>query len=196
MGKQSASGIIARIIRAIKRRIEHRFILHKARDRSMHFVQSSSPGNLLVLCYGNIYRSPFVANYLKKLLADREDICIKSAGFYPKSDRPSVEEFVILCKEYGVDLTAHRSTVVNNEMLEWADIIIIMDRKNWDQLKVFDEHYREKIYWIAAGEDCGSVEIQDPYGLPINDIRAICNQMTSASEKITGLIKESYKSVH
>ena len=191
MGEQSALRFIARIIRAIKRRIEHRFILHKARERSMQHVHSSSPGNLLILCYGNIYRSPFVANYLKKLLADRKDICIKSAGFYPKSDRLSVEEFVTLCKEYEVDLIAHRSTVVDKEMLEWADLIIIMDRKNWEQLKVFDSHYREKIYWIAAGEDCGSVEIQDPFGKGKEEVREIADQLVLASEKLANLVKES-----
>ena len=65
MGEQSVSGFMAALIRAANRRIEHRLILRKARDRSMHFVQSSSPVNLLALYYGSIYRSPFVASYLK-----------------------------------------------------------------------------------------------------------------------------------
>jgi len=76
MREQGIPGFIARVIRAIMRRIEHRFILRKARDQSLRHVHSCSPGNILVLCYGNIYRSPFVANYLKKLFADRKDIYI------------------------------------------------------------------------------------------------------------------------
>jgi len=93
-----------------------------------------------------------------------------------------------LAKEYDVDLTTHRSTVVSNEMLEWADIIIIMDRKNWEQLKVFDDYYREKIYWIAAGEASGSVEIQDPYGKGKEEVREIANSLASASEKLADLV--------
>lgn len=77
--------------------------------------------------------------------------------------RPSPPECIAICAKLGVDLNRHRSGVIRTTDLDWADTIVVMDRRNWKSLRQFG-NYVEKIVWL--GEMDGAGEIADPYGLP------------------------------
>ncbi|MEW8085143.1 MAG: hypothetical protein AB2652_00630 [Candidatus Thiodiazotropha endolucinida] len=151
-----------RIINSIIRRAQHIIILMRARKKSRESISKREGNNILVLCYGNIYRSPLAENLLKKYFSS-ETYNIMSAGFHKKENRTCEPEYLQILEEYGYDLYEHRSKNVKPSDLKWADIILIMDRYNLDMLKKMDSDCISKTIWIGAFSKRKSVEVQDPY---------------------------------
>lgn len=141
-------------------------------------------GNILVLCYGNIYRSPFVEYYINKIKPDVLNLHIKSAGFHNKTGRESAIDYIEYCKEWGVDLTPHRSSLVSNDLLEWAELIVIMDGHNYKMLTMQGIDVTRKVIWLGSLSGETPVEIVDPYGQTLEKQHHIVKQLATASEAL------------
>lgn len=177
---------VALLPRAIVRRFRHQWALAKAGRQSIRRLQTQTPRRLLVMCYGNIYRSPFVAAWLEMRIPASRGFEIRSAGFHSVTSRASPQDYVQLVSEQRIDLRSHRSRLVTLADLEWADVIVIMDRYNWERLSLFGTSVQEKIVWLGAFAAGGPVEIEDPYALPTPRVQTIVGQMGRAAD---GLVK-------
>jgi protein-tyrosine phosphatase len=136
---------------------------------------------LLVLCYGNIYRSPFVEALLRaQLETDVPAMEIRSAGFHRRIGRETPSDFVALSRAYQVDLTGHRSALVERATLDWADLVVVMDRHNWEALADFGPLAQGKAVWLGALLEDGSVEIADPYGRTAAEAGVIAQRLYRA----------------
>lgn len=135
---------------------------------------------LLVLCHGNIFRSPFVATYLRSLLPG---VSIRTAGFHPYPGRPSPEFYIEQCRILGVDLSEHCSKVVDREMTAWADAIVIMDARNWTLLTRLDPAAADKVIWLGVMDGEGA-EIMDPYGRSPEEQEQIVMRLKAATEAL------------
>jgi protein-tyrosine phosphatase len=187
----TAREFLARLFRVPPRAwhwLRHRGRLRRARAESWARLRRGTPRKLLIVCYGNIYRSPFIAESLRARFAPGSPIEIRSGGFHPATGRPSPDEFIRLARGYGVELGRHRSTVVNRELLEWADRIVLMDRRNWDAVAAFGRAHTGKVLWLGAFTPHGPVEIPDPYGRPEAEVRAIAQRMAAAAEVLTSAL--------
>jgi len=172
-----------RIWKALCRRLRHARILLTARSGSRRNLQQRRGGNLLVLCYGNIYRSPFVANQLRRQLPAGQ-FAVRSAGFHHRVDRSCASDYIPLAAEFGASLAEHRSRRVVAEDLQWADLIVIMDRKNWDALQDLGVPVANKTVWISSALDGAWPEIADPYGMDEAGVRRILGQLQRSSEAL------------
>jgi protein-tyrosine-phosphatase len=160
------------------------------------------PLTILVMCYGNIYRSPLAENFFRQSLGDACKIV--SAGFYPKADRPSHAPFVSMVHDlYRIDLSSHRSTLVTIAHLEQADLIVLMDDLNWTLFKetlltVSDLSLRKKlmqkviflgalkrVYWLF--------KIQDPFKQTDEQTKEITDQIQSAVRQWSNKIQQKIK---
>ena len=166
---------------ALRRRLLHQWALLQARRQSVARIGATSPQRLLVLCYGNIYRSPFVAAVLQARLKNQLRFEIRSAGFHHVQARPSPSDYVRLVEAHRIDLSAHRSRLITPADLEWAEAVVIMDRYNWERVRASGTQAQGKIIWLGAFGS-GPVEIEDPYALPPERVKAIVEQMLSATE--------------
>lgn len=110
---------LARALRHAPDRILHRLRRTAARRR----VARARPRRLLVVCLGNICRSPYAAGVLERLLPGRE---IRSSGFL-EANRSAPRLAVSVAAERGVDLTGHASAHITPDVLDWADLVIVMD---------------------------------------------------------------------
>jgi protein-tyrosine-phosphatase/predicted ATP-grasp superfamily ATP-dependent carboligase len=117
---------------------------------------------VLVLCHGNICRSPYAEHALRARDGGKHEI--RSAGFYSVADRESPEDFQRAARRHGVDLSAHRSRVVSEDDLAWADLVILMDERNYKHLRDRFPAFVKKSVWLGA-LDGGAIEIDDPYGM-------------------------------
>lgn len=135
---------------------------------------------LLILCYGNIYRSPFLAEYVRARTDGR--VQVRSAGFHERIGRPSPPRHVAMSAAYGVALDRHCSSVVTLEDLAWADAIVIMDRHNLDHLQQRRVDER-KVLWAGclAG---GDPEIRDPYDLDEQGAEAVVKQLVRCGDRL------------
>jgi protein-tyrosine-phosphatase len=85
---------------------------------------------ILVVCHGNVNRSPACAAILTKL---RPDLEVRSAGLKVTAGRAAKKMREAL-RQYEFDLDDHKPQPVTPELLEWADAIIYMDGANKNKL--------------------------------------------------------------
>ncbi|MES9969188.1 MAG: low molecular weight phosphatase family protein [Candidatus Thiodiazotropha sp.] len=155
--------LLNRVLASIFRRARHVVILSQARKKSRDSILQRRGNNVLVLCYGNIYRSPLAKHLLKKS-CPAETYHIRSAGFHKKENRSCDPEYLKILKERGYNLYDHKSKTVDLSDIAWANVILIMDRYNWDMLNAINSASIKKSVWIGALSKTKSVEVIDPYG--------------------------------
>ena len=120
--------------------------------------------NILIVCVGNICRSP-MAEYLlqQKIKKQGMDIDVSSAGLGALIGHSADEYALEVMKENGIDGAAHRARQLNNEMVKQNELILVME--NWQQKEI------ESLYPYARGRvhllgKWGETEISDPYKKP------------------------------
>jgi protein-tyrosine-phosphatase len=140
----------------------------------------------LVICYGNIYRSAFLAEYLRAHVGMHAEI--RSAGFHPVAGRSSPERHKQMCRDFGVDLAQHRSSILGRADLDWADMVVIMDRKNWVQVRRMGAE-EKKLIWLGSLVSTGRVEIQDPYMMDDTQARNLLSRLHDCAKALVGMIQ-------
>lgn len=96
--------------------------------------------NVLVLCHGNINRSPVCAAMLgRQQLLNVQQAALKEFK-RPERAAKKMREGVL---RYDIDLEDHRSQPITEELYEWADLCVVMDNGNMMRLLKFHEMYFE-----------------------------------------------------
>ncbi len=118
--------------------------------------------------------------------AGRKDLYCMSAGLAAADGAPAAENAVAVCREIGVDISAHRSKRYNSLELSAFDVFAVMTATHAYVLRQagVPEH---KIYILGE-------EIADPYGGDLATYRACREQLTAALRELlarcrTGLEK-------
>src|SRR5690606_39849125 len=97
----------SRLVRAAVRRIREQLAVLRAPRTTREQMGTVPLRRLLVVCYGNIYRSAFLAVYLRA--AALPELAVRSAGVLPIPDRPAPERNVRKSALRGVDSRAPRT---------------------------------------------------------------------------------------
>ncbi len=125
---------------------------------------------ILVVCSGNICRSPMAEGYLKEKLSDLKvnNINVYSAGTLNISGQSADDKAIAACLDNGIDIRSHVSYGIIQLPVGSAGLILVME-----------EGHRQSIidnFPIAEGKthllgdfspDNPGCEIDDPVGLPL-----------------------------
>jgi len=108
-------------------RIKGEALLHVFRRRRAYAAlrRRPRPTAVLVVCHGNICRSPFAAARLARELRT-EGVLVESAGFLGPA-RPCPPEAVKAAARRGEDLSTHRSALLAPDVVRTADLIVVME---------------------------------------------------------------------
>ncbi|CAM3170484.1 protein tyrosine phosphatase [Vibrio rarus] len=113
--------------------------------------------NILVVCIGNICRSPIGEELLKQALPDKK---ITSAGLGALADKPADPKSEHACKVHGYSLSKHKARQITSEMITDSDLILVMEKKHISEITKIDPSARGKTmlygHWLNK-------EIPDPY---------------------------------
>lgn len=160
-------------------------LLHPLRRRNaLETLRGRSrPKTLLVLCHGNICRSPLAAALLSRELAPL-GIDVQSAGFIA-FNRPAPAEAVAAAERHGVDLSDHRSRLLTADVVRAADLIVVMDTA---QRRLVCERFgcRPTAVVVLGDFDPAPVQtrtIRDP----VNESRTVFDQVY---ERIARCVRE------
>ena len=84
--------------------------------------------NILFVCTGNTCRSPMAGAYFKSLCekSARPDIIVETAGTFAGEGEPASAQSVAVMKDYGIDLSTHKSSTLTKGKIDAADLIIAM----------------------------------------------------------------------
>ena len=113
--------------------------------------------NILVLCTGNICRSPMAAALLQQALPSTQ---INSAGLAACIGVPADPWAVALMQELTLDISGHRGRQVSMPMLRAADLVLVMDVPQQRQL---ESHYPAGRGKISRFCHFGGRDVPDPY---------------------------------
>jgi glycine hydroxymethyltransferase len=89
---------------------------------------------LLVVCTGNVCRSPMALGFLRRELdlRGRDDVDVESAGVAGLRGAPATAEAVKAAGERGVDIGGHRGARLTRAMIERADLVVAMSGEHRD----------------------------------------------------------------
>ena len=109
------------------------------------------------VCTGNTCRSPMAEGIFKKLLKERniEFIKCRSCGLNADSGDKANYYAVNTCYNAGIDISNHRATQINKDIIDESDIIVCMTQYHKNQLLPFAPSAKIMV---------PDKEISDPYG--------------------------------
>ena len=113
---------------------------------------------VLVLCTGNICRSPY-AEALLQLRAP--SATVSSAGLGAMVGDPADEIGTALAIARNVDMSAHVARQVNRQMIAQADLVLVMDDEHIERLHRKYPEARGKSFKLGKWRD--NKNIVDPY---------------------------------
>ncbi len=142
---------------------------------------------ILIVCTGNICRSPMAMGLLQEKLRKEglEGECrVHSAGVWGlKSQSPSTYSRQMMA-ERGIDISGHLSHDLTAEDVEEADLILTMERGQAEAISLESPKHAHKVYMLS--EMIGRhYDIGDPYGGPLYEYRQCANE-------IERLVEEGY----
>lgn len=121
---------------------------------------------ILMVCLGNICRSPLAEGILKSKV-DASQVFVDSAGtgHWHVGDEPD-KRSVAVGRKYKIDITSQRGRQFSAKDFDDFDIIFVMDNSNKENVLALAENdsHREKVKLILdeifPGEN---VDVPDPY---------------------------------
>jgi protein-tyrosine-phosphatase/predicted ATP-grasp superfamily ATP-dependent carboligase len=157
--------LIAWIFGAIRKRLPDPGRRRRARRALTRLAAAVEAGNrrVIVLCHGNICRSPFAARLLaRKAQAAGVELEVISAGTIPLVGRRSPREAVAAARAHRIDLEPHRSACLAPAEAETAAAVLVFDNRNLLELRRIGA--RRGVNLLRLGDLIGRCEVEDPYG--------------------------------
>lgn len=121
--------------------------------------------NLLFVCTGNTCRSPLAEAITKAELARRgwTHVSVRSAGTGAAFGGPASENAIKVAQDHEIDLSAHRSTPLEPDLVKWADLILGMSGSHI--LVAAEQGGADKVALVTDFLEEGTGEpVEDPFG--------------------------------
>lgn len=114
--------------------------------------------NVLVVCTGNICRSPYAEAVIKNRTSG---VTVASAGLAALVDHEADATGRLVSSDRGIDLSQHRGKQVTRALVGQSDLILVMDDEHLDRLHKRYPEARGKAFKLA--KLVGNKNIVDPY---------------------------------
>lgn len=137
---------------------------------------------ILLVCTGNTCRSPMAEALFLKLLQEsadesRQKVEIGSAGLYTLNNLPASEEAILIMQREGLDITGHRSRVLDKTMLDEADLILTMGSGHRDEIRERFPDTGQRVYTLGEYAGFAGLDIHDPIGGGIKAYQRCARQL-------------------
>lgn len=125
--------------------------------------------NILFVCIGNICRSPFAQGLFTKMVHQEghKGFHADSAGLIALPGNSVTFLAQKVAAEHGVDLAGHKAKRLSKELVDWSELILVMEKSHKDELLADFPEATDKTFLIRRFSRFGSRNrgIADPYGL-------------------------------
>jgi glycine hydroxymethyltransferase len=124
--------------------------------------------NVLFVCTGNICRSPIAEGLFRRLIGNRKDIEIASAGVHAVRGQPPSLYAVQVCAEEGTDISGLRSQPLTPALVDQATHIFAMTGAHVETIQTLFPQTAEKTFLLREFEEPGTTvwrDVPDPIGL-------------------------------
>ena len=154
--------VVDRARRKVEHAVERRRLTRLRREPAPALAALKAAKSVLVVCHGNIIRSPFAARLIAQALGDGPAVSVSSAGLDAIPGRPPHPTAVLTAGPLRVDLSDHAAARIAGETVARADVIFVMDVAQLVALRSrFPEAHRKTFLLTCLAPD-GPLEIRDP----------------------------------
>jgi L-malate glycosyltransferase len=153
---------VVRRIACLAERCRLKVIRHELRDLR---AQLQSAATILIVCHGNIIRSPFAARLMTHgLLGGRAAVSVWSAGLQAQGGKQPDPTAVLTAFRLGVDLRDHEAVRITPDLVARAGVIFVMEIAQLVAMRTRFPQARARTFLMTSLCPDGPLEIHDPYG--------------------------------
>lgn len=134
---------------------------------------------ILVVCVGNICRSPTGEYLLKQRLPNHT---IASAGVGALVDHPADAQASAVAKQHGLDLSPHSARQLTAEICAQHDLILVMEQRHIEQVCKIAPSARSKVMLFGQWLPQGRRDVADPYRQSDEMFQIVYQQLEQAAD--------------
>jgi protein-tyrosine phosphatase len=116
--------------------------------------------NILIVCVGNICRSPTAELLLRNAL-EPSPIVVTSAGLHARAGESMESNARQLLEEQGLCAQAFRARQITSAIVDESDLILVMEKGHVADVLKVAPHARGKVFLLGKWQS--EREIKDPY---------------------------------
>ncbi len=155
--------------------------LRVLREGAIPRGQVLGPPMVLLVCTGNVCRSPMAEYLLRRWLGPDSRWDVRSAGVSTFDGLPASDEAVEALREKGLDGQTHRSRYLNQELVDAADLIVVMTRSHRRMILDRFPRARERVVLLNEfSHQRRGLDVEDPIGMSQDVYRACRDEMNAA----------------
>ena len=143
--------------------------------------------SILIVCTGNICRSPMAEGLLKSIWPKdlNSQTVIHSAGTHAIEGQSAERYAIDAVKTYGVDISTHRSRPLDRLMMNNDNLILVMANQHLDFIQKYTRGQSANVHLLCgfcAGDEL--VDIPDPYGGSLRTYRECALMIYGCLERL------------
>ncbi len=178
---------IVRAARSIRIRddLRHEF---RRRRRGEPSLPGGPIRSVVVICHGNICRSPFAG---LDLAARNAHLEVRTAGLAAGSGSPPEPGALRVARKIGLELDGHRSKPLTDEDVEWADLILGMQGRHSVEIRRRWPQSVHKVRLLGDFLPRRPYAIEDPWGEEDAVFYTVFTRIIQANGRISELLREN-----
>ena len=133
-----------------------------------------------------------MADAIFRDVADLKDFQVSSAGLSAVSGDCAENRAVIVCGNYGIDLTRHRTTAIGDACVGEMDLVLTATQHHRDKIReLYPNVNAYTIREYSGGYD--DMDIADPINGDLNTYEECFWELKEALEKVYKKLTSSYR---
>jgi low molecular weight protein-tyrosine phosphatase len=139
---------------------------------------------VLIVCHGNIIRSPFAATLLARTLGGASGVSVSSAGLEAIGGRPADGTALEVAKRWRVDLAGHHARPLAHDIVADSDVIFVMEAPHLVQLRRRFPEAADRTFFLTCLAPSAPLEIGDPWNCEPSVFETCFSTISQATEPI------------
>jgi len=180
--------LLERVWRRLRGALERQRVIWLRRNPRALMSALRSARTVLIVCHGNIIRSPFAARLVGQALGTGAHVTVASGGLEAVSGRPPHATAVATATTLYVDLRDHVAAPVTADRVAASDVIFVMDIQQLLLMRQRFPDARVKTFLLTSLAPDTAMEVLDPVDGDESAFRACYHHISQAVRPIVGLL--------